>query len=378
MANSKKYEMTNEEKLALFEKLLADGVLEIPKDKEKTGFYAGDLKPSEKLQIREQEPAEQPRAKRPEPEELVKNPRTTAPSYQVITTDKLTNFLFDRERYQTLIKEGAIGVKVGYNKKEPVITTLKAVNWKPLNWNTEINPLTGFDHAVLDAVNTLYKANIETEKKAFSGDQIYRCMIGKPKGSGKPSPKMANKIEDTMIDLMTRWVEIDATQEADKMNYHFDKVHIKAPIISGVVVTIEAGGQRVDGYKIDRLTLLNDYSEPKKQLDSSLPVELNATPISKNENSISLQEFLKRRILAIKSGGVSNIINVENLLDELEIIKKGQRLTVSNRKKKAKTIDNIKKVLDYWETVECKDGKPFITGYKMHGKSPIKSIEIIF
>lgn len=375
MANSKKYEMTDEEKLALLEKLLADGVLEIPKDKEKTGFYAGDLKPSEKFQIREQEPAEQPRAKRPEPEELVKNPRTTAPSYQVITTDKLTNFLFDREHYQTLIKEGAIGVKVGYNKKEPVITTLKAVNWKPLNWNTEINPLTGFDHEVLDAVNTLYKAG----NKVLTGDQVYRCIIGKPKGSGKPSPKMADDIENTMIDLMTRWVEIDATNEAEKMHgYQFDNVNIKAPIISGISVTIEAGGRRVNGFKIDRLTLLNDYAEIKSQIDSSLRIEINATPISKNKNSIELQNHLKRRILAIKSGGTSNVINVENLLDKLGIVKTGEKMTPANRKKKAKTLDNIKKILDYWETVPTKDGKQFIAGYKIHGKKPIKSIEIIF
>ena len=359
-----RHEMTSEEKLALFEKLLADGVLEIPKDKdgnEKTGFYADELKPSKGKKEAEQK-------------ELVKNPKTAVPSHQAITTDKLTNVLFDMELSQKLIKEGAISVNVG-NKKRPVLTTLRAVNWKPLNWNTEINPLTGFDHEVLDAVNTLYKAG----NKVLTGDQVYRCIIGKPKGSGKPYPKMADDIENTMIDLMTRWVEIDATDEAEKMHgYHFDNVNIKAPIISGISVTIEAGGKRVNGFKIDRLTLLNDYAEIKKQIDSSLPVEINATPINKNKNSIELQNHLKRRILAIKSGGTSNVINVENLLDKLGIIEKGKKLTQVEKNKKTKTLDNIKKILDYWETVPTKDGKPFITGYKIHGKRPIKSIEIIF
>lgn len=359
-----RYEMTSEEKLALFEKLLADGVLEIPKDKdgnEKTGFYADELKPSKG-------------GKEAEQKELVKNPKTAVPSHQVTTTDKLTNVLFDMEHSQKLIKDGAIIVNVG-NKKHPVFTTLRAVNWKPLNWNTEINPLTGFDHEVLDAVNTLYKAG----NKVLTGDQVYRCIIGKPKGSGKPSPKMADDIENTMIDLMTRWVEIDATNEAEKMHgYQFDNVNIKAPIISGISVTIEAGGRRVNGFKIDRLTLLNDYAEIKNQIDSSLRIEMNATPISKNKNNIELQNRLKRRILAIRSGGTSNVINVENLLDKLGIVKPGEKMTPANRKKKAKTLDNIKKILDYWETVPYKDGKPFIAGYKIHGKSPIKSIEIIF
>lgn len=366
MTNSKKYEMTNEEKLALFEKLLADGVLEIPKDKdgnEKTGFYADELKPGEKFRIRA---LEQPLAKRP--------------VYQVIATDKVTNKLFTKDVDELLFNQGSgVDVTVNKAKHKEIITTIEPLDYEPINWDEKRFPLTGFDREVLDVVNSW----LEAENDIITADQIYRCMIGQPTSKRIATPRITKMIDRSLGGLSVRRIKIDMTQEAREMNYKFrqdknGKAEKRGAILATESVTIKAGGKEVTAYKVLSSMLFQDYAKIKNQVDSSLPLSINNTPVSLTADNVALKSFLKRRILAMKHSSLKNTIDVANMLDELGIIYKDQRLTSADRNKKAKTIDNAKKILDYWETVECKDGKPFITGYKIHGKHPIKSIEIFF
>lgn len=369
-----RHEMTSEEKLALFEKLLADGVLELPKDKDgndKTGFYADDLKPSEKFQTRTLENINVEKL-----EQLI----ATRPEYQAIATDKATNVIFKKDIDELLFNQGSsVAVTVNKAKNKEIITTIEPIDYEPINWNENTFPLTGFDRETLDVVNSL----LEAGNDIVTTDQIYRCMIGQPNSKRVATPRIAKMIDKSIGGLSVRRVKIDLTQEAKEMNYQFKqdkngKVEKRGAILSTESVTVKAGGKEVTAYKILSSMLYQGYAKIKNQVDSSLPLSINNAPVSLTADNVALKNFLKRRILAMKHSSLKNTIDVANMLDELGIIEKGQRLTSPNRKKRAKTIDNVKKILDYWETVPTKDGKPFIAGYKINGKKPIKSIEIIF
>lgn len=292
-----------------------------------------------------------------------------------LATDKATTMLF---KHSEDLASTHIEVDTGKrnSNKSMVVTIDLPDNAKAVNWST---PLTGFDREVLDTVNTL----LEADNRTVTIDQIYRHMIGQPQSKRKAPKAMAESIERSMNGLLCRVVKIDATAEAKAYGLELDKATFTGSILSFESLTIEAGGKQVTAYNILSSLLFEKYSKAKKQVDSSLPVAAGNVPIRHTTGNIELVSYLKRRILAMRPTkaqqrkAISNRINVENMLDELGIAPRGEK-TASVRKARSKALQSTVKILDYWETVICTDGKPFISGYLVHGKKPVKSIEIRF
>lgn len=289
-----------------------------------------------------------------------------------LATDKATTMIF---KHSEALASTSIDVGTGKcHNKNMVVTIELPDDTKAVNWST---PLTSFDREVLDTVNTL----LEADNRIVTIDQIYRHMIGQPQSKRKAPKGMAESIERSMNGLLCRVVKIDATDEAK--TYGLEKAVFTGSILSFESLTITAGGKQVTAYKIFNSLLFEKYSKAKKQVDSSLPVTVGNVPIRHTTGNIELVSYLKRRILAMRptktqhQKAISNRINVENMLDELGIAPRGEK-TVSVRKARSKALQATIKILDYWKTIICTDGKPFINSYLVHGKRPVKSIEIRF
>lgn len=289
-----------------------------------------------------------------------------------LATDKATTMLFKHS--EALAANTNIEVDTGKRNKSMVVTIDLPDDTEAVNWST---PLTGFDREVLDTVNTL----LEADNRTVTIDQIYRHMIGQPQSKRKAPKAMAESIERSMNGLLCRVVKIDATAEAKA--YGLEKATFTGSILSFESLTIEAGGKQVTAYKIFNSLLFEKYSKAKKQVDSSLPVAAGNVPIRHTTGNIELVSYLKRRILAMRptktqqQKAISNRINVENMLDELGIAPREEK-TASTRVAKTRALQTVMKILDYWKTIVCTDGKPFISSYLVHGKKPVKSIEIRF
>lgn len=100
-----------------------------------------------------------------------------------------------------------------------------------------------------------------------------------------------------------------------------------------------------------------------------MDIKLLNSPVNKNEENITLQSYLYRRILAIKSSSkLSPTIVYDTVYKQLntEATSDG-----ALRKKKLKVRNTIKKILDYWKT------QSFIVSYSENKrKNEIVSVTI--
>lgn len=114
-------------------------------------------------------------------------------------------------------------------------------------------------------------------------------------------------------------------------------------------------GQTVEAIKILDTPILFDYAQQKNQI-GRFDVKLLDTPNNKNEETIILEGYLRRRILAIKgSSKLSPTILYETVYKQIDLsnIKSDSAL----RNKKQKIREMTKKILDFWK----KEG--FIKGH---------------
>jgi hypothetical protein len=132
---------------------------------------------------------------------------------------------------------------------------------------------------------------------------------------------------------------------------------------------VEHNGQVNEWFKVLERPVLLEYAEQKRQIDR-VDIKMLNTPVNKNEETIILQDYLLRRIRAMRKSNVSRNILYETVYKQLGT----DRLEgVEARKKKAKIRETTKKILDFWKD----NGE--IRGYKENtGKNnAILSLTII-
>lgn len=296
----------------------------------------------------------------------------------VISTDKVTASIFKNSN----IFANSQGLNVKTSRKNNMVVTVDLPpGAEKVGWET---PLTLFDREVLDTINTL----IEAGNKAITTDQIYRHMIGQPHCKRKAVKNTATAIEATMNSLRSKVIRIDATQEAKTYGFtpgHDGQVIIEGSILSFRKITITAGGNQVTAFVIDSSLLYQNYSKAKKQVASILPITCNAVPgIKHTTANTELIGYLKRRILAMRptqrqsKRPLSKKINIANMLEDLGVAYKADKASDAVRAAKSRTLKATYKILNYWQSVICEDGKPFIKSYSIIGKKPVQNIEISF
>ncbi len=315
----------HEDTLIFFESLLKD------KKKLKKTFEAY----AEKLQQLEEENGL--------PETVI---NTFYPVNFLAPTDKVSNLAFSNELTGGHIQQ--LAMERRGSKKQ--ITTLASINFDNLNGSVQIKgrkELTAYDREVHDAIITLF---VDGGNEYITPQMIYQVMTGNP--DAYLEKKQAEAISDSITKCMYSRLIIDASEEAKA--YGFDSFKYDGSLISGERVTASLNGTVVECLRILRTPVLYEYANKKNQI-GRFDIKLLNSPINKTEEIITLQGYLYRRILSMKSSpNLSKTIVYDTVYSQIEVKAASDGAL---RKKKAKVRGHVKKILDYWKQEE------FIAGY---------------
>lgn len=261
-------------------------------------------------------------------------------------TDKVSNLAFSNELTGGRIQQ--LAMERRGSKKQ--ITTLASIDFDSLNGSVQIKgrkELTAYDRGVHDAIITLF---VDGGNEYITPQMIYQVMIGNP--DAYLEKKQAEAISDSITKCMYSRLIIDASEEAKA--YGFDSFKYDGSLISGERVTATLNGTVVECLRLLRTPVLYEYANKKNQI-GRFDIKLLNSPINKTEEIITLQGYLYRRILSMKSNpNLSKTIVYDTVYSQIEVKAASDGAL---RKKKSKVRDHVKKILDYWKQEE------FIAGY---------------
>lgn len=272
---------------------------------------------------------------------------TTAPKEHLTTTDKLSGKAFDVENDILYTKKLiAVGVERRGSKKQ--INTLLSMSFEELEKAGVIidtKKLTPFDREVHDAITTLF---VEGGNDVMSVEMIYRTMIGKP--TARVMPKQAEAITQSITKMMHTLITIDASQEAAA--YGFDSLKYKGNLLYAEMAIASINNNVIEALHVIKEPVLYTYANRTNRI-GRVDMKLLDTPLNKNEETIILQGYLYRRILAMQHGQNKSIV-YDTVYKQLEI---DSPSAAALRKKKADVRSKVKSLLDYWKK------EKFIAGY---------------
>lgn len=285
------------------------------------------------------------KAKATQPPEL--SVTTITPKEHISTVDKLSGKAFDVENDVLYTKKLiAVGVERRGSKKE--INTLLSMSFDELEKAGVIidaKKLTPFDREVHDAITTLF---VEGGNDVMSVEMIYRTMIGKPKA--RLAPKQAEAITQSITKMMHTLITIDASQEAKA--YGFDNLKYKGNLLYAEMAIASINNNVIEALHVIKEPVLYTYANRTNRI-GRVDMKLLDSPINKNEETIILQGYLYRRILAMQHGQNKSIV-YDTVYKQLSI---DAPSAAALRKKKADVRSKIKTLLDYWKK------EKFIAGY---------------
>lgn len=202
-------------------------------------------------------------------------------------------------------------------------------------------PLTAYDKRVFISVANL----VEQGQDVLTTTQIYKAMGN----NSRPSAADREKILKSLEFLSTIKIQIDNSEEA--------KLYSKYERIKGsfyLLATEYKAGYTANGHILEdaihviRRPELFDFSKKRKQI-TTIPTAVLATPISKTESNLQLEDYLLRRIGQMKRpGGPKPTIKLETIYENCNI---------TSRLQKSRLPEKITRILDH-----CKKNK-WIEGY---------------
>ena len=267
-----------------------------------------------------------------------RNIKTKAPKQWITPIDKVSNLSFDGEG--TLYDENGVNVDIGGRKSKKEILSFVRLDYSDnaiqISGKKE---LTQYDREVHDALVTLYT---DGSNEYITPQMIYKAMTGNPEA--KLAPKQQEAISNSLNKLMYSRLIINASKEECKA-YGFDKFTYEGTVIQGEKATAKVNGVIVEVYHLLRKPALYTYADLKKQI-CRLDIKLLNSPVSKNEENITLQGYLLRHINGIKRSKLSPTILYDSIYGQLGI----QAQASSDgalRKKKLKVRNTVKRILDY-------------------------------
>ena len=286
---------------------------------------------------------------------------TKAPKTWLTPVDKVSNIAFDGSG--SLYNTKLVGVDISSRKTKKEILSMVSLDYSDktisISGRKELTP---YDREVHDALVTLY---VDGENDYITPQMIYRAMTGNP--DARLTAKQQEAISNSLSKLLYSRLVIKASKEECEA-YGFDKFSYEGTVIQGEKVTATLNGNVLEVYHLLKEPVLYTYAEKKSQI-GRLDIKLLNSPVNKNEENITLQSYLYRRILAIKgSGKLSPTIVYDTVYKQIELTAASDGAL---RKKKLKVRNTIKQILDYWKQ------QGFITGYvENNRKTEIVSVTI--
>lgn len=173
---------------------------------------------------------------------------------------------------------------------------------------------TPYDRTVHNAICSIYDAG----NTNFTPDQVYRAMNGLD-DKQFVSPQAIGSITRSIDKSRRIYAKVDYTNEAKAYRKDVNSCIVEDYILSAKKITLEAGGHKVTGYKLNNKPLLYEYAQVTGQV-LTVPSKLLNTKdvIRSTQDVIIIREYLIRRIEVMKkSNNQSNRILLERVYEEL-------------------------------------------------------------
>ena len=202
----------------------------------------------------------------------------------------------------------------GENKKE--ILTKVSLNYDDENIQIydKDKRFTPYDRTVHNAVCSLFEAG----NTNFTPVQVYRAMNGLD-DQQYVSPQSVGAITRSLDKQRQIYAKVDYTNEAKAYRKDVRSCIVEDHILSAKKITLEAGGHKVTGYKLNNKPILYEYAQLTGQV-LTVPSKLLNTKdvIRSTEDVIIIREYLIRRIEVMKKNkDQSNRILLERVYEEL-------------------------------------------------------------
>ena len=275
--------------------------------------------------------------------------KTTRPEEMIAVTAKVAQETFLGDLLPGTGKRVNVQKKA-QAKKNPVYTLVSISLDDLKGQGVEIKgrrELTPFDQEIHDA----FVSHALSGNEYITDSMIFDTISGKE--GATLNPKQQEAISNSITKLMYSHVKIDASEEAKK--FGLEKFVYDGSVLPGERLTVSLNGTVTECVHIFRTPPIYDYANRLSQV-GRMDVKLLNSPVNKNEETITLQGYLYRRILSMKgSSKLSPTILYETVYKQIDLsnIKSDSAL----RNKKQKIRETTKKILSFWK----KEG--FIKGH---------------
>ena len=256
------------------------------------------------------------------------------PKDLIVATDKISSSAF-----KGLLNNGLMTPVIVSNWRKKKVQTYVTLNFSELDGKRILGTkgLTLFDQEVLNAIMSLYKAgNI-----FMTINMIYQTMTN----IDSCSESMAADISNSITKLMYTSVLIDASEEFASYN-QLESAVLDGHILSADRITAVINGQIAQGIIVHAVSLLFRYAEQKGQL-IRCEMKLLSTPTNKNEETIVLEGYLRKRISLIRKRGLDSTILFDSVYEQFDLTK--FKTAESLRNKKMKIRKDMTEALDYYK-----------------------------
>ncbi len=254
------------------------------------------------------------------------------PESYIIPNNKLVNTMAKGE---VLCNEN-FNLRINNENKKEILTKV-SLNYDDENIQIydKNKRFTPYDRTVHNAVCSLFEAG----NTNFTPDQVYRAMNGLD-DQQYVSPQAVGAITRSLDKQRRIYAKVDYTNEAKAYRKDVNSCIVEDYILSAKKITLEAGGQRVTGYKLNSKPILYQYAQVSGQVLTVPSKLLNTKDVIKSTPEvIIIREYLIRRIEVMKKNkDQSNRILLDSVYEEID--------QPEPTKEKAKKVrDTIEKLL---------------------------------
>lgn len=267
----------------------------------------------------------------------------TLPKEIVHLTDKVSRSLFQNKFEPESLTAVEGGIKNGIKLVSKVKVSLDNL---PPEITISRQP-TQFDNAVFRAVCSIFEGG----SSRFTGTSIWKVMKG-DKDAEKPTDDALKAIHESWLRLTSTALHLDTGNMGDA--YNFLRWERLTHVIEGSVDKITAGNQHgsysTTVYTVHEQPTLLYYAKLLNQINR-YPIAVLDTPINKTPEMLVIQNYLVERIEAIPH--ISNRIKYDAIFSEANITAASPGAI---KKRKTTLRKYIRKMLDYWVSIDFIDG----------------------
>lgn len=233
------------------------------------------------------------------------------PEKYIIPNNRLINKMAKNE----VVYNEEFDLRINPESKNVIITKV-SLNYDDENIKIydKDKRFTPYDRTVHNAVCSLFEAG----NTNFTPDQVYRAMNGLD-DQQYVSPQSVGAITRSLDKQRRIYAKVDYTNEAKAYRKDVRSCIVEDHILSAKKITLEAGGHKVTGYKLNNKPILYEYAQLTGQV-LTVPSKLLNTKdvIRSTEDVIIIREYLIRRIEVMKKNKAqSNRILLERVYEEL-------------------------------------------------------------